>query len=177
MRLWRAPTHTAVVWAVAMGGLYFGRNWNAQATEPYFQVASGMLIVAVAAWLLWRTWRQQHACFHGHDHDHEHDHHHDEAKRIDMGHGVVRLEVFEEGVPPRFRLYRESRHGHAWTADQVRIETERPDGSRQSFTFVARDGFLESEQEIPEPHEFVARLRLGHAHHSHDYDVEFVEHD
>jgi nickel/cobalt exporter len=32
-------------------------------------------------------------------------------------------------------------------------------------------------QEIPEPHEFVARLRLGEPQHSHDYDVEFVEHD
>jgi nickel/cobalt transporter (NicO) family protein len=42
---------------------------------------------------------------------------------------------------------------------------------------VQCDGFVESEQEIPEPHEFVARLRLGHEHHSHDYDVEFVEHD
>lgn len=49
--------------------------------------------------------------------------------------------------------------------------------SRQSFTFLARDGFLESQQEIPELHEFVARLRLGHSHHSHDYDVEFVEHN
>lgn len=170
-------SHTAVVWAVAMAGLYFGRNWNAQATEPYFQVASGVLIIAVAAWILWRTWRQQRACFHDHGHNHEHDHHHDEAKRIDTGHGVVRLEVFEDGAPPRFRLYRESKHGHVWTADQVSIETERPDGSRQTFTFVARDGFVESAQEIPEPHEFVARLRLGHAHHSHDYDVEFVEHD
>ena len=66
---------------------------------------------------------------------------------------------------------------HVWTADQVKVETERPDGSRQTFTFVQRDGYVESMQEIPEPHEFVARLRLGHDHHSHDYDVEFVEHD
>lgn len=43
-------------------------------------------------------------------------------------------------------------------------------------THRKREGFLESLEEIPEPHEFVARLRLGHAHHSHDYDVEFVEH-
>ena len=57
------------------------------------------------------------------------------------------------------------------------IETERADGRRQTFRFLARAGFLESEQEIPEPHEFVARLRLGDAHHHHDYDVEFVEHD
>jgi nickel/cobalt exporter len=172
-------SHTAVVWAVALAGMYFGRNWNAETSEPYFQVASAVLIVGVAAWMIWRTWRQQRLA---HDHDH-HDHEHhghdhgDEAKLIDTGHGVVRLEVFEDGVPPRFRLYRHSGHGHAWSADQVRIDTERPDGSRQNFTFVQRDGFVESEQEIPEPHEFIARLRLGHDHHSHDYDVEFVEHD
>jgi nickel/cobalt exporter len=73
-------------------------------------------------------------------------------------------------------LFREGGHGHAWAADEVRIETERADGSRQAFAFQQRDGFLESVQEIPEPHEFVARLSLGHAGHSHDYDIEFVEH-
>ena len=165
-------SHTAIVWAVALTGLYFGSQWDAETTEPYFQVASAVLMMGVAAWMMWRTWRQQHAA-----HDHDHDHQHDETKHIDTGHGVVRLEVFEVGVPPRFRLYREGKHGHVWTADQVRIETERTDGKRETFTFVQREGFVESEQEIPEPHEFVARLRLGHEHHSHDYDVEFVEHD
>ena len=167
-------SHTAVVWAVAMAGLYFGRNWSAAATEPYFQVASAVPIIGVALWILWRTWRNQQLA---HEHDHDHEHHHDQAKHIDTGHGAVRLEVFEEGVPPRFRLYGESKHGHIWPAEQVEVETERPDGSRQTFTFAQRDGFVESEQEIPEPHEFVARLRLGHLHHSHDYDVEFTEHD
>ncbi|MBV8471168.1 MAG: nickel/cobalt efflux protein RcnA [Burkholderiaceae bacterium] len=171
-------SHTAVVWAVAMAGLYFRRNWNAEASEPYFQLASALLIIGVAVWMIWRTWRHQHADDHGHDHDHGHGHdHHDEAKRIDTGHGVLRLEVFEQGVPPRFRLYRESGPDHAWTAEQIRVETERPDGSSQTFSFLQREGFMESVQEIPEPHEFVARLKLGHGHHSHDYDVEFVEHD
>lgn len=174
-------SHTAVVWLVAMMGLYLGRGWNAETTEPYFQVASAVLIIGVALWMLWRTWRHQHDADHGHDHSHDHDHHHghghDEAKRIDTGHGVVRLEVFEDGVPPRFRLYREGLRGHEWAADEVHVETERGDGSKQAFGFVARDGYLESEQEIPEPHEFVARLSLGHAGHTHDYDVEYVEHD
>lgn len=173
-------SHTAVVWIVAMAGLYFGRNWNAETFEPYFQVASAVLIVGVAAWMLWRTCHQQHACFHDHGHDHAHGDHaphdHGDAKRIDTGHGVVRLELFEASVPPRFRLYRDSERGHDWSAQQVKVETERPDGTRQRFTFVQRDGFVESEQEIPKPHEFVARLSLGHDHHSHDYDVEFVEH-
>ncbi len=168
-------SHTAVVWVIALGGMYFGQKWDAETSEPFLQVASAVLIIGVALWMIWRTWRQQRFAEMGHDH--EHDHHHDESKRIDTGHGVVRLEVFENGVPPRFRLFHESRHGHAWSADQVRIETERPDGSRQTFGFVQRDGFVESEQDIPEPHEFVARLRLGHEQHSHDYDVEFVEHD
>lgn len=167
-------SHTAVVWAIGLGGMYFGQKWNAETSEPYLQLASGVMIIGVALWMMWRTWRQQSAGLErcGHDHDHRHD----EAKRIDTGHGIVRLEVFEDGVPPRFRLFHESRHGHVWTADEARVETERPDGSRQLFTFVQHEGFVESEQEIPEPHEFVARLRLGHEHHSHDYDVEFVEH-
>lgn len=171
-------SHTAVVWAVAMLGLYFGRNWDAEATEPYFQVASAVLIIGVAAWMLWRTRRNQNLA-HEHDHDHDHDHGHSlhEAKVIDTGHGKVRLEIVEEGVPPRFRLSPAGRGGHLWAAGEVRVETERPDGTRQAFAFLQRGGYVESVQEIPEPHEFVARLSLGHDHHSHDYDVEFVEHD
>ncbi|WP_343630627.1 nickel/cobalt efflux protein RcnA [Roseateles sp.] len=73
-------SHTAVVWLVALAGLHFGRNWNAETTEPYFQLASGVLILLVAAWMLWRTWRDQH----GHSHDHDHDHGH----RHEHGHGA-----------------------------------------------------------------------------------------
>lgn len=85
-------SHTLIVWIIAMAGLYFGRNWNAEATEPYFQLLSGILIIAVALWMLWRV-RQDHVSHHhhhdehghhhGHDHNHGHDHthhshHHDE---------------------------------------------------------------------------------------------------
>ncbi|MBO9535420.1 nickel/cobalt efflux protein RcnA [Herbaspirillum sp.] len=163
-------SHTAVVWAVAMAGLYFGRNWNAETTEPYFQIASAVLIIGVAAWMLWRVWREQRQA-------NGHHHHHDEARRIDTGHGIVRLEIFEDGVPPRFRLRSENKSGPAWPASQAQIEIERPGGKREVFTFVQRDGFMESEQAIDEPHEFTARLRLGHGHHHHDYDVVFTEHD
>ncbi|OWT75361.1 MULTISPECIES: nickel/cobalt efflux protein RcnA [unclassified Achromobacter] len=88
-------SHTAVVWAVAMAGLYFGRNWDAQASEPYFQIVSGVLIIGVAAWMLWRTWRNQrladsHDHHHGHSHhghDHEHSHDHEHAHSADHQHG------------------------------------------------------------------------------------------
>ena len=187
-------SHTAVVWAIALGGLYFGRQWNTEVTEPWLQLLSAVLIVAVAAWMLWRTWRHRAQAAEAPVHDHAHDHHpgHDhppgtdgphthghedargqEGRRIDTGHGVVRFEIFERGEPPRFRLYCDS--GIAWPPRDVRVATERSDGSREVFSFHQRGGFLESAQVVPEPHEFVARLRLGDDHHGHDFDVEFVE--
>lgn len=175
-------SHTAIVWAIALGGLYFGKQWNTETTEPYFQLVSAVLIIGVALWMVWRTWRHR-AAFdehthdghaHAHGHDHAPAHGHTDARRIDTGHGVVRLQIFEQGVPPRFRLSAES--GASWPAERVQIETERGDGSREHFTFRRQDGYLESVQEIAEPHEFVARLRLGESQHSHDYDLEFVEH-
>lgn len=53
--------------------------------------------------------------------------------------------------------------------------TERPDGSKQTFAFSDRGEYLESIDDIPEPHEFMARVKLAHGSHSHDYDLSFVE--
>lgn len=174
-------SHTAVVWAVAMGGMYLGNQWDAEAIEPYMQVASAVLIIGVALWMIWRTWQQQNSVLHNHDdhtHDHGHTHNHEsEIKRIDTGHGVVRIEVFEDGVPPRFRFFEENTKRQNWTPATTFISTERPDGSRHQFALVQRDGYLESIDEIPEPHEFIVRLSLGHGDHTHDFDVEFTEHN
>lgn len=169
-------SHTLVVWGIALGGLYLWRGVEAESFEPYFQLVSGAIIIALALWMLWRTWRDQQLgrAAQGHDHDHHHHgHSHDDVRRIDTGHGVIAVEVFEEGVPPRWRVRRES--GHRWAAADVSLVTERPDGALQRFAFVDRDGHLESTETIPEPHQFMARISLGHGGHSHDYDLSFVE--
>lgn len=123
---------------------------------------------------------------HGHSHDagdhdaHGHDHgghdHASETKHIDTGHGTLALEVFEDGVPPRFRVRAEGVHTTLPDAAALSIETLRPDGSRQTFIFTARDGYLESVADIPEPHEFTASLRLSHGDHAHCHQVVFREH-
>ncbi|TDP83032.1 ABC-type nickel/cobalt efflux system permease component RcnA [Aquabacterium commune] len=78
-------SHTAVVWAVALAGLYFGQHWDAEASEPCFQLASAAIIIGVALWMAWRTWRGQHGRHHGHHDDHgDHHHHHDHGH--DTGH-------------------------------------------------------------------------------------------
>ena len=111
---------------------------------------------------------------HGHGHDHEHAHPdraHDEAHTIATERGTLIIEIFEDGVPPRFRLRAAS--GPNPAAAAVSIETERPDGARQRFVMVARDGYLESAEEIPEPHAFTAHVHLDGKEHP----VVFEEHD
>jgi hypothetical protein len=80
------------------------------------------------------------------------------------------LEVFEDGVPPRFRL--RAGTGTVLSAGAVTIETVRPDGARQLFTMTDRGNHLESVEEIPEPHEFSAHVRID----GDDYPVGFKEH-
>jgi nickel/cobalt exporter len=143
-----AISHTTVVWAIAVAGLYFGRKWDGEQTEPYFQIASALVIVGIAVWMAWRTWHEQNA--------EDHHHHHDETKRIEAGDAVLTLGIFEDGVPPRWRIEAES--GTLPRPEEVLLETLRPDGARQSFTLVGKRGFLESIEEVPEPHVFRARL-------------------
>jgi len=105
-------SHTAIVWAVALTGLYLGAQLNVEANEPYLQIVSGALIIAVALWMMWRSWRDIAAkgavtapahesgrlpadasAAHGHSHDGAHIHGH--------VHGDVHahVHVHDGGVP------------------------------------------------------------------------------
>lgn len=68
-------SHTLVVWLVAMGGMWAFGSFRAEDTEPYFQLASGAVIVAMALWMLWRASADLRAA-HAHEHHHGHSHHH-----------------------------------------------------------------------------------------------------
>ena len=127
----------------------------------------GLAVNIASAWLL-----SSGGHHHGHSHGHAHEgHDHDEAQRISTGAGVVTLEVFEDGAPPRFRLRAET--AAAVAAQATSIETVRPDGRRQLFTMTDRGDYLESDEEIPEPHAFTAHVRIG----DQEYPVVFEEHD
>ena len=128
----------------------------------------GLVVNIVSALLL--SGGHDHGHSHGHSHGHAH-HDHDDERIVQTAYGEVRLEVFEDGAPPRFRLYAAPRFNIPATA--VMIETVRPNGARQSFAFVACDGYLESVDEIPEPHEFAADVKLF----DQTYEVMFEEHE
>jgi cation diffusion facilitator family transporter len=131
------------------------------------------LIVNVASVLLLSGGRHDHQHGHGHGHAHaDHGHDHDEAHDLQTGAGAVSLQIFEAGVPPRFRL---SCADKELAADEISVETVRLDGTRQVFAFTACGGYLESLDEIPEPHAFSVRVSFDRGGEIHD--VEFAEHE
>ncbi len=130
--------------------------------------ALGLVVNIVSAWLLSRGGGHSHA--HGHTHSHGHAHDHEDERSIATPAGRLALQVFEAGVPPRFRL--RCLNGANPAPDGVRIKTVRPDGTSQTFLMADHGAYLESREEIPEPHEFTAHVHVGGA----DIPVLFEEH-
>ncbi len=112
---------------------------------------------------------------HGHGDGQSHDGHahkgHDEEHCIEAVGGALVLGVFEEGVPPVFRLRSEGTT--TLSAADVTVETVRPGGVSQVFTMADRGGYLESIEDIPEPHAFTAQVNVAGTAHT----VVFEEHD
>jgi cation diffusion facilitator family transporter len=171
---------------LAMIALGIGFEAAARLLSPvtiYFDeailIAAGGLAVNIAtAWLL-----SGGGGYHGHEHGHAGSHGseqgaygHDEPYRIVIPQGVFVLEIFEDGVPPHFRLSREDglKAGPALRGKSVIVETERRGGERQTFHLTDRGTFLESIEDIPGPHEFKARLRLVSLHHADEYEFNFA---
>ncbi|EHC52737.1 hypothetical protein LTSEINV_4506, partial [Salmonella enterica subsp. enterica serovar Inverness str. R8-3668] len=66
-------SHTAIVWLIALGGMYLSRAFTAQSVEPWLQLISAIIILSTACWMFWRTWRGEQQWLAG-NHHHDHDH-------------------------------------------------------------------------------------------------------
>lgn len=234
-----AISHSLLIWLLAALALHYGGQWNAEETEPYFHLASAVLVVGLALWMFLRTRREvaeahahDHRDGHEHGHTHEHDsprvktddpdqwqessHSHTTVPRLlsgetvtasglilppgtnapasapsrqpkqgphggmllDTGHGWLEVSIFETGVPPRFRIYPCKATGESVPLPKgthLGIETARLDGRAQKFAFEPQGTFWESTSELPEPHEFLATVSLGHSDHAHTYRLRFTE--
>lgn len=105
---------------------------------------------------------------------------HDETKVVWTAEGRVEVSIFEDGVPPRFRVYLFDVTGRAvapGSRDKLTIETIRPSGAHQTFAFENRtDKYLEATEALPEPHEFDAIVSIVGEGEIHTYELRFVEH-
>jgi cation diffusion facilitator family transporter len=115
---------------------------------------------------------------HGHGHGHRHGHghndhaHEDEVQKLFAPSGVFAISIFEDGVPPVFRIT-PATVGSRLDASTASVTTVRPDGTQQVFALADRGGYLESKEGIPEPHAFKAIVRMPDGEHG----VEFEEHE
>jgi len=168
-----AFSHTLVIWVLAAIGLHYAGQLDVEGLEPWFQVATGAIIVAMSLWMFTRIQREQCAAA-----AHEHQHGSHGGMMLDIGHGLLEISVFETGVPPRFRLYffdLTSQPVNPSADRPVTLETFRPDGAREKFEFKLCHDYLEATTSLPEPHEFKAKVILAHGGHSHTYEIQFVE--
>lgn len=146
----------------------------------------GLFVNIASAWLL--SGDDHHGHSHGHSHghgDHAEHAHDEEVQHIETPGGLIALSIFEDGIPPVFRIHAEANSG--LPADTVTVTTIRSDGARQTFGFARQGDFLQSTTEIPEPHGFkvVASLPDGehevtfeeHAHDDHDDGVDSRDHN
>ena len=134
----------------------------------------GLAVNLASAWLL-SGGGHQHGHSHGHD-GHSHGRGGDErgleeAHVVTTPAGDLVLEVYEDGVPPRFRL--RAARGSAFLPETVTVTTVRHDGTTQDFALTRRGDFLESVATIPEPHAFAAHMKIG----ADTFTTVFEEHD
>lgn len=128
----------------------------------------GLLVNLASVWLLSGDHHD-----HGHHHGHAAHHAHgDEAQTISTGAGVFAVSIFEDGVPPVFRISPAAKQACIAGA-RATITTIRADGSHQTFDMAERGDRLESIDAIPEPHAFTAIVRL----HGSEHSLTFVEHE
>jgi cation diffusion facilitator family transporter len=142
----------------------------------------GLVVNLVSAWLL-------SGADHGHSHGHAHGDsgegahdHAGEERCVDTPNGPLMLSIFEDGVPPVFRI-RCDAATLPLSEESLTLTTERTDGTWQLFSFKQHLGYLESIQHIPEPHTFKAVIALPQGQYAttfsenHDDEVDARDHN
>jgi len=136
----------------------------------------GLTVNVVSAWLL--SGGDDH--HHGHSHGHPHPHGPADveahvAHEVETRVGRVAIEIFEADEPARFRVRVPGRDAASARRLKISIETMRPGDVRTPFLLEWRDGYFESADAIPEPHEFRAYLAVDDGDGQGTYELQFEE--
>ncbi|MCK6490405.1 MAG: sulfite exporter TauE/SafE family protein [Planctomycetes bacterium] len=146
-----ALTHSLVVIAIAVTALYLGREAFAGDAIWWLQIGSGVVVILLGSWMLWRRLRPR-----AHVH-----HHHDAAAPVVASGPQHRCEVGITGAFPNERmilLFATAPSG------AVTAAISRPGGKTERLSFAADAAqplrFVSAETP-QEPHEFSAVIELA----------------
>lgn len=89
---------------------------------------------------------------------------------------ALEVTIFEDNVPPQFRLYA-YQDGKPLKADSVvpTITLKRLDGEVNTFTFTPEGDYLTGSGTVTEPHSFDVEVRAEHAGQTHDWNYASYE--
>ena len=119
----------------------------------------------------------------GDEHGHEHGHGHEEeahkgphgGRLLEDGAFALELRIFEDGVPPEFRLY-PTLDGKPVPLMDVKASVTLsringlPGGHRETHAFTAKDDHLLGSMEVYEPHSFDVRVTASHDGRTHEWE-------
>jgi cobalt-zinc-cadmium efflux system membrane fusion protein len=89
---------------------------------------------------------------------------------------ALEITIFEQNVPPEFRLYAyENGKPIAPSEVQPVITLTRLDGRQDRFQFTPQQGFLRGDGEVTEPHSFDVQVQAVHAGKTHSWTFESYE--
>lgn len=123
-------SHSLVIWALAAFALHYGSHWNVATTEPYFQIASAAIILGLALWMFWRTFREHRAAMHHHRHHHSHSHDLERPEHSSCSHAAPFDDTFQDA------------HERTHTADIARHFQGRNVNTGQIILFGLTGGLL-----------------------------------
>ncbi|WMC10673.1 nickel/cobalt efflux protein RcnA [Oceanimonas pelagia] len=163
-------SHTAIVWLIAVGGMYVSRKFTAEAAEPWMQLVSGVIILSTGIWMFWRTRRDEQRWQRAQSHAQD-----GKTQVVDTGHGHVALSIADGEGDQRFQL--KTLSGKPLSADHVHLRLA-PAGasSPEVYHFIEKEGYLESASCVEKAEHLALTLSIGHHHHTHDFDVHFHPH-
>ena len=164
-----ALSHSLVVWLLAATALHYGNQLLVEQAEPWLLLLSGLIVLAIASWMAWRTRQDnlaatawQHAP-HG-------------GKMINTGHGLVELVLDGKDNTACFRLYCYNAHlrPQSPAADmQYQLQVRRDDGREEDYPLQAQGGYLQAQHTIDLPHQFSVTLNMVHGDHAHQFALRF----
>ncbi len=103
-----AVTHSLVVIAIAALALWIGQEAFADQAGKWLQFGSGVVVILLGSWMLWRRWPRRPGAHHHHAATHEPTSHHGHGpEHVDMdeeahmrAHGATMPEYVQQGLRP-----------------------------------------------------------------------------
>jgi nickel/cobalt transporter (NicO) family protein len=145
-----AATHSVVVVLISLVGLWLGREAFADEAAKGLQLGSGIVVILLGGWLMWRRWPRRVA--HGHTHS-------PEAVSFGGELAAGRLQIV--GTPEGERL--QCQLAAPVPGFQAEVEIARAGGVVERLRLVEvaeRPGTYMSSVAPAEPHEFAAKVML-----------------